>query len=198
MNKREFLNELESRLQGLPKNEIEERIGFYDEMIQDMVDDGKSEEDVIYSLGSMDDIVRQIAGETKMSSLVKERIKPKRSIGGLEIVLLILGFPLWFPLLIVFLVLMFVGFLLLWVLVIVTYSIEAGLIAGSIGGVIGLAYEITSGQLNIGDVGATLLCIGGALVFLFVCYLATKITFKLTAHILLGIKSRMIGGVKNA
>lgn len=198
MNKREFLNELESRLKGLPKNEIEEKVNFYDEMIQDMVEEGKTEEQAIASLDSIDEIVRQIAGETKITSLVKERIKPKKSIGGFEIILLILGFPLWLPLLIVLLVLGTIGFFLLWILVIVTYSVEAGLLFGSAASIVALLFEIGTGKFYVGSVGATLLCVGGALVFSWICYISTKITFKFSASILLGIKSRLIGGKKNA
>ena len=80
MNKDEFLDELESRLQGLPKSEIRERIYCYDEMIQDMVEEGKTEEEAIESFGGIDEVVLTIAGKTKMTSLVKERIKPKKRI----------------------------------------------------------------------------------------------------------------------
>ena len=39
MNKEEFLNALRSNLKGLPSDEIEERISFYDEMIEDILKD---------------------------------------------------------------------------------------------------------------------------------------------------------------
>ena len=34
MNKTEFLEKLENELTGLPENEIEERLAFYEEMMQ--------------------------------------------------------------------------------------------------------------------------------------------------------------------
>ena len=45
MNKQEFLNQLRSGLNGLPHEEIEERVMFYSEMIDDRVEEGLSEED---------------------------------------------------------------------------------------------------------------------------------------------------------
>ena len=42
MTKKEFLSSLRSKLQGLPPSDIDERIGFYCEMIDDRMDEGKS------------------------------------------------------------------------------------------------------------------------------------------------------------
>ena len=42
MNKTEFLNELEARLKGLPKEDVEERLEFYSEAIDDRVEEGKA------------------------------------------------------------------------------------------------------------------------------------------------------------
>ena len=50
MNKEEFLNSLRKRLKGLPNNEIEERISFYSEMIDDRVEEGMSEEEAILQM----------------------------------------------------------------------------------------------------------------------------------------------------
>ena len=47
MTKNEFLSSLRSKLQGLPPADIDERIGFYSEMIDDRMDEGKSEEEAI-------------------------------------------------------------------------------------------------------------------------------------------------------
>lgn len=44
MTKREFTVRLGSMLSGLPKRDIDERISFYCEMIDDKIEDGMSEE----------------------------------------------------------------------------------------------------------------------------------------------------------
>ena len=109
MKKQEFLNELRKQLAGLPKDDLDNRINFYEEMINDRMDEGLSEEEAVADIGTVDDIVKQIASETPMLRLVAEKAKPKRTLRVWEIVLIVLGFPLWLPLLIVGLVLLFVG-----------------------------------------------------------------------------------------
>lgn len=198
MNKDEFLDELESRLQGLPKSEIRERIYFYDEMIQDMVEEGKTEEEAIESFGGIDEVVLTIAGKTKMTSLVKERIKPKKRISAFWIVLIILGFPVWLPLLITFSVLLAVGYMLLWVLILVTYTVEAAFIASAGGSLIATLLLYRDGTFNYGGAGMALLVAGIACLFFPVCVLATKANIKITKKIFLGIKHKLIGGKKNA
>ena len=49
MNKQEFLVQLRNALSGLPKDDIEERIEFYSEMIEDRIEEGLSEEEAIAS-----------------------------------------------------------------------------------------------------------------------------------------------------
>lgn len=51
MTKQEFLTQLEENLLGLPQNEIEERIIFYSEMIDDKIEEGYSEEDAVSKTG---------------------------------------------------------------------------------------------------------------------------------------------------
>ncbi len=197
MKKDEFLSELKSRLNGLPKEDIDERVSFFEEAIDDRMADGLSEEEAINDLGGIDEVVKQIASETKMSSLVKERIKPKK-VSPLIIVLLVLGFPLWFPLLVTAFALVLVALVLIFVLVIVTYSIEIALLSGGCVSVAASFAALGDGNFNIGYIGISLLSFGLALMFLFVCYFSTLATFKLYKNIILGIKRSLIGGKKNA
>ena len=198
MKKTEFLEELRKRLNGLPKNDIDDRVTFYGEMIDDYVENGMSEEDAVDAIGGVDNVVRQIAAETPFVNLVKEKIRPKRSFTGLEIAIIILGFPLWFPLLITGLVLTLVAYILLWVLVIVTYSVEISLIGGAIAGFIKFGYYLTQSSFNLGYLSIGILGIGASLLFIVVCVLATKLSIKITKNVCIGIKSKLIGGKRNA
>lgn len=198
MKREQFLDELESRLQGLPKAEIEERINFYDEMIQDMIEEGKTEEEAVASFGGVDEVVLTIAGKTKMTSLVKERIRPKKRISGFGIFLIILGFPIWLPFLITFTVLALVGYFLLWVLIFVTYSVELAFIASAGGSLVATIFQYREGTFNYGGIGVGILSFGIACLFFPVCIAATKANIRLTKKIFLGIKHKMIGGKKNA
>ena len=198
MKKEEFLIELEKRLQGLPKKDIEERLEFYSEMIDDRVEEGLTEDEAIKDIGGTDEAIRQITDDTPITTLVKEKFKPKKSVSGLTILLLILGFPLWLPLFLVLIVLTLVMFLLLWVLVIVSYSAEVALIGGTAIYSIQFADKVTKGSFNFGYLGIVTLGVGLSLLFIPVCYYATKATAKITKNFFRSIKRRLIGGKKNA
>ena len=50
MTKLNFLLSLNEKLAGLPKNEIEEHLNFYVEMIEDRIEDGMPEEEAVAAL----------------------------------------------------------------------------------------------------------------------------------------------------
>ena len=193
MTKNEFLSTLRIKLQGLPPADIDERVNFYEEMIDDRVDEGELEENVIEEIGDVDDIVMEIAKDTPLVKLVKEKIKPKRKIKTWEIILLVLGFPLWFPLALTALVIIFVFCILIWVLVIVTYAIEIALAASSVAGAIAFAAYFVHGEMNFSALGISIMCAGAALLMIFACIAATKGSVKLSKRILTGIKMLFIG-----
>ena len=98
MNKYEFLGRLRERLVGLPPKDIEKSLDYYAEIIADRVEDGMSEEEAVAALGTLDEIVAQILEDTPLPKLVKEKVRPKRALRTWEILLIVLGFPLWLPL----------------------------------------------------------------------------------------------------
>ena len=198
MNKTEFLNELRSKLNGLPQEDLENRLNFYEEMINDRIDEGKSEEEAVNEIGTVDEVVKEIAKDTPLTSLVKEKIKPKRALRVWEIVLLTLGFPLWFPLVLVALILILVAYLLIWSLVIVTYSVELAITVSSVGSFIAFFAYLFNGQFNLTPLGASMLLGGAAVLLFFGCIGATKLTLKLSKSIVVGIKTMFIkkGGNK--
>lgn len=188
MTKERFLNELRRRLKGLPREDIDSRIEFYSEMIDDRIEYGLTEEEAIDEIGSVDDVVAQIAKDTPFMHLVKEKVKPKRKISAVEIILLIVCFPFWFPLAVMACVFIAVAYMLMWVGVIVTYAIEAGLIGTAIYGLIAIA---TTG-FNPAFIGVTLVALGLAIVMAFACIAATKGSFRLTKRVLLSIKKKIV------
>ena len=95
MNKEKFLDELRNRLSGLPQEDIEERIAFYEEMIDDRMEDGVSEEEAVSRIGSVENIARQIMSEIPLTKLVQEKVKPKRNLRAWEIVLLSVPAIFW-------------------------------------------------------------------------------------------------------
>ena len=190
MKKNEFLNELRKRLIGLPNTDIEDRLSFYSEAIDDRIDEGKSEEEAVADLGSIDEIVNEIAKDTPLLKLVKEKVKPKRSLRAWEIVLIIVGFPLWFPLALTALVLILVAYLLVWVFVIVSYTIEGSLVGVALGGLVAFTAYLTDGTLL--PLGASIMCLGAAILFVFACIGITKATFQLSKKMVIAIKKAFI------
>ena len=63
MTKQEFIGELRAQLAPLPPKDIEERLVFYSEMIDDRIEDGLSEEDAVSQIGSVDGIASQILAD---------------------------------------------------------------------------------------------------------------------------------------
>ncbi|MBR6644249.1 MAG: DUF1700 domain-containing protein [Clostridia bacterium] len=60
MDKKEFLKALDVALQPIDKNEREQTLAYYEEIINDRCDSGMSEEEAVYSLGSIEEITRPI------------------------------------------------------------------------------------------------------------------------------------------
>ena len=77
MNKQDFLEKLRNGLAGLPKDDLDERINFYSEMIDDRMEDGLTEEEAVSQMGDVEEIISQIIAETPFVKIVKEKIRPK-------------------------------------------------------------------------------------------------------------------------
>ena len=197
MRKQEFLDELRNRLKGLPKDDLDERIAFYDEMIEDRIDDGKTEEGAVADIGTVDEVVDDIARDTPLAKLVKEKIKPKRKIKAWETVLIALAFPIWFPVLLVATVLCLVAYILLWVLVIVCYAVEISLIAASIGGMVAFLILLFQGEFSLLYLAIAILAAGASVLMFFGCWYITKGTIKLHQKIFTSIKRRIMNKGEN-
>ena len=80
MNKREFLAQLKKALSGLPQEDINERLTFYSEMIDDQMEEGLSEADAVAAVGAVNEIAAQAVADTPLVKIAKERIKPARKL----------------------------------------------------------------------------------------------------------------------
>ena len=176
MTKKEFLERLLKGLSGLPKEDTQERLTFYNEIIEDRIEDGLSEEDAVAEMGPIPEIVKQTVADTPLSKIAKERIKPKRRMSALEIVLLVLGSPIWLSLLIVIVAVIFAVYVSLWSVIISLWAVFGSLIACAFGGVAsGIIIALTQNTLTgIVVIGAGILC-GGLSIFMFYgCELISK------------------------
>ena len=194
MNRQEFLAQLRKGLSGLPQEELNERLTFYNEMIDDRMEDGIAEEDAVRELGPVDVLVSQIIADTPLSKLVKEKITPKRKLKAWEIVLLVLGAPLWLPLLLAALAVFAALYVVLWSVAIVLWAVFAALAACALAGVAAGIYFIVRGNVLTGlaAIGAGLVCAGIAVFWFFGCTASTKGILVLTKNLALWVKSRFM------
>lgn len=195
MNKEEFLAALRSGLRGLPQEDIDERLAFYEEMINDRIEDGVSEEEAVAGIGSVDDVISQILADVPVGVLVKEKMKNKRRIKGWEIVLLVLGFPLWFPLVIAGAAVAFALYIVVWALVIALWAIELAFAVSVTAGIIMAVVYFAEGYVisGVAMVGATICCAGFAILMFLGALYASKGVVKLTGKAMMGLKRKLVG-----
>lgn len=194
MNKQEFIIALGARLSGLPQKDLEERLCFYSEMIDDRIEDGLSEEDAVRDVGSVEDIVAQILTEIPLAKIAKEKIKHTRRLRVWEIVLLAVGSPIWLSLLIAAFAVILSLYVVLWSVIIALWSVFVSfVVCAPVGILMGIVYACTgSGLAGIFMLSCGLTLAGLAVFVFFGCMAATKGTLLLTKKIALGIKHRML------
>ncbi len=194
MNKREFLDRLRVGLSGLPQGDVEERLTFYSEMIDDRMEDGLSEEEAVGEIGSVDAIVAQMTEETPVAEPAGTESRPKRRLRAWEIVLLVLGSPLWLSVLALAFAVVLTVFLTIWVVILSLWTVELALIGGAFGGVVaGVLFLIHGGIRKLALLGAGLVLAGLAVFLFFGCRAAAKGSCVLTKKIALWIKSWFAG-----
>ena len=190
MNKQEFLTQLRKELSGLPQNEIEERIVFYGEMIDDRVDEGLSEQEAVAAVGPVSEIIAQVIEEIPFARIAAERIKPKRRLKAWEIVLLAVGSPIWFSLLAAAFAVVFSVYVSLWAVVVSLWAWFASCVACAFGGAAGGGVVLCGGNTPAGItmLAAGLVCAGVSIFVLFGCKAATKGMVLLTKKMALWMK----------
>ena len=196
MLKRDFIAALRYAIRGLPARDINEHIAFYEELIEDKIEEGMSEERAVRSLGGVDKVSSQIIAQTPLRKIVKEKITPSGGFGALGITLIIIGSPIWLALLISALAVVISVYAVIVAVAVSLFAVEVALIAVLPCG-IGLGvYMIFSGFSAHGllTVGAALFSGGLSFFFFFVCKWATRGLVWLSARIFIGIKSIFVRG----
>jgi uncharacterized membrane protein len=86
MRRKEFLRTLREELRKRRDIEIEEVIYYYDELIQDAVDNGEDESEFIRKVGSVKDISRRITDDSEFIIRVKQKnLDSIRNVVGLTV-----------------------------------------------------------------------------------------------------------------
>ena len=194
MNKREFLARLRAGLRGLPREDVEERVIFYSEMIDEGLEEGLSEAEAVGKLGPVGDVVAQILADMPPIDPVREKTGPRGRVRAWEIVLLILGFPVWFPLLLAAFAVVLAAVIVLWSLVVSLWAVDASLLGCALGGAVSAAAFLLRGNGLTAAVmlAAGLCCAGLAIFFFFGCRAFTKGALWLTKKTASGVKHLFI------
>lgn len=190
MNKQEFLSLLRKGLYGLPQNDIEERIAFYAEMIDDRIEEGMAETEAVAAIGSVDEIVFNAVSDTSLAKIAKERIKG-RHLKAWEIVLLALGSPIWLSLLISAAAVILSIYVSIWAVVISLWATFVSVVASSFGGIVTGIIFICIGTLysGIATIAAGIVCSGLSIFAFYGCKALTKLIIKLTKVIAVWVKN---------
>lgn len=177
MYKQEFLDGLKKKLSGLPREEIEERLRFYSEMIDDSVEEGLSEEQAVARLADIDEA-------TDLGDHPEARASVKRRSGWAS-ALIIIGSPIWFSLLISALAVVFSLLVALWSIIVSLWSVLGALIGGGLGGVLGGVGLIVMGHAPTGValLGAGVSLLGLGIFAFFGCKAVTRVACRLSVMI---------------
>lgn len=180
MNKDEFLKELTYYLQKMKDSEKMKFITYYEEMISDYVENGVSEDEAVIKIGSPKKIAEELLesyGSVKINM-------PSTGSRGLNITLLILGFPLWGCLLLSGILLLISMYTVLWCVPFATGVGSMGFLSTSIVGILGSPF-IMSKSLSVGviQLGSGVASIGISLLLGMATITLSKKIFMLTKKI---------------
>lgn len=121
MNKRAFIARLKARLRGLSRREVDDRISFYLEAIDDRIEEGMSEDAAVEAVGDVDVIAEQIRAD--IGAKVGDDYN-KKNWKAWEIVLVALGSPLWASLLLAALAIVLSIYIVVWAVNLTLWAVE--------------------------------------------------------------------------
>lgn len=195
MNKLEFVLTLQEQLKCLPPEDLRRSLEYYNEMIDDRMEDGLTEEEAVEAIGSVDEIVRQIIDNTSMAKIVGEKLRPKKKLTAWHIALIIAGAPIWVSILLSVAAVVFSVYVSIWSVLISLYAAWLALALTAVASVPGalLFFVIGSPLSALLLLGGGLIC-GGISIFLFVgCKYFTKGIIWLSKQFWLWLKALIAG-----
>ena len=188
MTKLDFLLALQEKLSGFPGDEVKERLHFYNESIEDRMEEGLTEEEAVAQMGSVDEIAQQIIGELPLTQPAKERLSSRKT------ALLLLGSPIWLSLLISAVSVVLSVYVSLWAVVGSLWGVFASLAVSGTACV--MAFPIIAMQdyfySGLLSFGAGLFVLDLAIFAFFGCHYATKGIVFLTKKMVLLIKRAFV------
>ena len=201
MNKLEFLDKLSERLAGIPEADRRMTLDYYNEIIDDRIESGFSEEEAVKALGSLDSIVSQVVFDMPAKRLAKEQAekekkeKVRRSPQGWEILLLILGAPLWISLLITVFAIILSVLIVIGAVVVSLYAIDFAVAISGLALILaGIILFITGHPIPAWfSFGVGLILVGVSILTFLAFGLVAKGLFYVSKMMLRGIRRVLFG-----
>lgn len=172
MSKEEFLGSLNRLLKSLGKSEREKSLSYYNEIIDDYMEDGYTEEQAVEQIGNPGLIAQEILEEQQSQM----KAPMSRGTKVLVAVLLVLGFPLWgspmlagFCIVLSAVLLVLSAYIVIWCIPLCTGAASvAGLILSvvSMGGAAVIVFQNSAAgviQLGVGMLSAGIFILTGLL-----------------------------------
>ncbi len=194
MTKHQFLEVLGKELCKLPTAEVQNSLDYYGEMIDDRMESGMSEAQAVRDVGDPRAIAKQILLEMPLPKLIKTKYQKKSAWRVWEIILLVLGSPIWLSLAVALLAVILAVYICVWAVFIVLWAVEIALFAGVIGCAALLVTAIAASPLSgLVMLGAALAVLGLAILCFVGCLKLTKIFVKISIQITKCIKYLIVG-----
>lgn len=192
MKKTEFLSELAAHLKKLPPEERERTVEYYREMLEEAMEDGKTEEEAVAMIGLPETVAAEVLHAA--AEKAEETEKPvRKKVNGWKILCIVLLSPIWLPVLCTLAALVIALFCVVWAIVAAFWSVFAAVAVSA------LAALVTAvGGFFIGGVWYGMLFLGGACVcaafailFFFVSLWITRAILSLTSLLFIGWRKKV-------
>lgn len=187
MNRTEFIEILSAKLKVLNRTEREKFITYYEEIIEDYLENGFTEEEVIGKIGDPKILAKNILSEQNQDTV--DIKMPVTNSKLLNRILLVLGFPLWGSLVFAGLMIILSGLIVVWS---IPFTAGVSALAFFIAGVFSIVatpfmladvFSVGVVQLGVGiaSIGVALLL---AMATLFLCKKFGYFTKELSSRLL--------------
>ena len=207
MTREQFVKKLKGELSSLPSEELEGRLAFYSEMIDDRIEEGLSEEEAVAAIGDVDEIIAQLRADGSPLRKEKDESNPysdgtykatesetvvfpkKKKMPAWAIVLIAVGSPLWIPLGAAAFVILLSAYIMIWAVAGSLWALPVSLAGVCLGGIAVGVVDIVIGNalLGITLIGAAVACAGLAIFAGFGCYHLTRLAAYLSGVIAKGV-----------
>lgn len=190
MTKSDFLAELSIRLNGFSREDIAASLAYYNEMIDDRIEDGASEEEAVAAIGTPAQAAAHILEDMPLGKLLKVKLSGGKKLPTWAVILLIVGSPIWIALLASIFSVVISLFSAIWSVIISLCAAWLAFAVSPLAGIFLLLVSTVQGNLGGGLVLLGVGCmLGGLSIFLFKpCLFLLKGGWFLTKKLFLAIK----------